>query len=123
LSSIQTDDLPISENKLTCIVGNLINNAFEAIIRAESRERLVRLHILQGNDLIIEVEDSGDGIKEDDFDKIFQRKYTQKSEPNHGIGLSLIDNIVDEVNGTIIVDESELGGALFSIYIPKSMNN
>ncbi|WED23897.1 sensor histidine kinase [Vibrio sp. JC009] len=120
MSSIQNDQLPITENKLTCIVGNLINNAFEAIVRSDSNERRVRLHIHQGKDLIIEVEDSGDGIKDADVDKIFKRGYTNKSEPNHGVGLSLIDTIVTQAGGTIIVEESELGGALFNIYIPDS---
>lgn len=120
MSSIQSDELPISENKLTCIVGNLINNAFDAIVRSEPEERLVRLHIHQGKDLIIEVEDSGDGIDEQDMDKIFQRNYTKKAEPNHGIGLNLIHNIVTKADGTIIVEDSELGGALFNIYIPDT---
>lgn len=121
MSSIQTDDLPISENKLTCIVGNLINNAFEAIVRSESEEKLVRLFVHQGENLLIEVEDSGDGIKEEDIDKIFERKYTKKTEPNHGIGLNLIHTIVTKANGAIIVEQSELGGALFNIYIPKQI--
>jgi two-component system cit operon sensor histidine kinase CitA len=120
MSEIYSDELPISENKLTCIVGNLINNAFEAIVRAEPEQRVVRVFIQQGSEFIIEVEDSGSGIAEQDIDNIFKRGVTAKNEPNHGVGLSLIDNIVKTANGTIIVEQSDLGGALFSIYIPTN---
>ncbi|PWI32679.1 hypothetical protein DI392_14820 [Vibrio albus] len=120
LSCIHSDCLPINENELNCIVGNLLNNAFESIVASEPEDRLVRLYIHQGNDLIIEVEDSGSGINESDIGKIFHRKYTNKEGPNHGIGLNLINNIVSSADGTIIVEGSELGGALFNIYMPIS---
>ncbi|PJC87241.1 hypothetical protein CSW98_04885 [Vibrio sp. HA2012] len=122
LCTVNENYLPISENELNCIIGNLLNNAFESIVSSEPNEKLVRLYISHGNDLIIEVEDSGNGITKSDVDKIFDREYTKKDGPNHGIGLNLIKNIVSEANGTIIVDESELGGALFSIYIPVIIN-
>ncbi|NIY91044.1 ATP-binding protein [Vibrio diazotrophicus] len=119
-SYVQSDTMPISENELNCIVGNLLNNAFEAIISTKGSDRTVRLYVYEGDDFIIEVEDSGCGISEQEIDKIFDRKFTRKKDPNHGIGLNLINNIVTSSNGTIVVDQSELGGALFSIYIPST---
>ena len=121
LSEIHTEQLPISENELTCIVGNLINNAFDSIVRSDPDSRVVRIHINQGKDLIIEVEDSGSGIDEASLDKIYERGYTAKNDPNHGVGLSLVKSIVTEANGAILVEDSELGGALFSIFIPSSV--
>ena len=121
LSTIQSDQLPIGENEIICIVGNLINNAFESIVRSNSESRVVRLYISQGKDLIIEVEDSGSGIDEANLEKIYERGYTAKNDPNHGVGLSLIKNIVTEASGDILVEESELGGALFSIFIPDNL--
>lgn len=122
LSTIYSENLPISENGLNCIVGNLLNNAFESIVESKPNERLVRLFCHQGKDLVIEVEDSGRGIHSSDIEKIFHRKYTHKEGPNHGIGLNLIKNIVSSADGTIIVEDSELGGALFNIYIPIDKN-
>lgn len=122
LSAIHSDNLPISEAKITCIIGNLINNAFEAIVKAQPSTRIVRLYIHHANELLIEVEDSGNGIRPEDIDKIFERSYTAKQGKNRGIGLNLIRQIVTNENGTIIVEESELGGALFNLYIPDNIH-
>jgi two-component system cit operon sensor histidine kinase CitA len=121
LSNVQAERLLINDKELTCIIGNLIDNAFEAIIRSNKQVRMVSLFANNlGDELIVEVADSGVGGCEDKIDLIFERGYSSKDDEEHGIGLSLVKEIVDNNNGHIIVEESELGGAMFTLFIPQS---
>ena len=72
-----------------------------------------------GQYIRIGVADTGEGIKKDIIDSIFEPYYTTK-EPGKGtgMGLALVHGIVESYGGKITV-ESKLGrGSLFSIYLP-----
>ncbi|WP_308128792.1 ATP-binding protein [Bacillus sp. sid0103] len=78
---------------------------------------------IAGQQLCISVQDTGIGIKAEDYQRIFERFYrSDKSRSRqmggHGLGLSIAKWIVDTHKGTIKVT-SELGkGSTFIIYIP-----
>lgn len=66
---------------------------------------------------IIEVEDNGCGIKEEDIDRIFDPFFTTRTAGT-GLGLSITKRIIEEHDGRIEV-ESKLGrGTKFTIYLP-----
>jgi sensor histidine kinase regulating citrate/malate metabolism len=110
----------IDREKIITILGNLIDNAFESVIKNEDKPKIVSLSMTDiGYDLIFEIEDSGSGIEDEIADKIFNRGVTTKGDKNRGIGLYLVANLVESLNGQIDIDESELGGVSFTIIIPK----
>lgn len=102
----------IDERELHSGISNIIKNAIEwakstVILKAYEKD---------GN-LIIEIEDDGEGIKEEDREKIFEPFYT-KRKSGTGLGLAIAKRVFVENGGNITVEESDLGGAKFLIQIP-----
>lgn len=109
----------ISNNVLVTIIGNLIENAIENINISNKENRDIDVLILDTNDAIkIKVNDTGTGIYERDIEKIFQRGFSTKGE-NRGIGLSILKESIDNLNGTIDVTTKLGEGTEFLITIPK----
>jgi sensor histidine kinase regulating citrate/malate metabolism len=115
-------DLPahVDRRHLVTVLGNLLDNAFEAVREAgESGE--VRLFLTDlGLDLIIEVEDSGQGIAPEVADRLFEKGVTTHGSTGRGMGLFLVRRAVGALGGEITFAKGELGGALFTVIIPKS---
>jgi two-component system, CitB family, sensor kinase len=120
-SSFKDVPVDISRDKLVTIIGNLINNAFEAVRENEKDEKKVSLFLTDlGKELIIEVEDNGRGINPGDFDRIYQEGFTTKrSNNNSGIGLSLVKNAIRDLGGYVTFSSDEGKGTIFTVAIPK----
>jgi len=71
----------------------------------------------------ITVSDSGPGIDEDDRQYVFDRFWRSPSAralPGSGLGLSIVAQVVAELQGTVAVDQDPvLGGARFTIHLPE----
>jgi sensor histidine kinase regulating citrate/malate metabolism len=109
---------------LVCILGNLLENAFEAL-QGKGGEKQVGLQITERRHFLwIKVCDNGHGIPRDQYQIIFQKGYTNKSDPNHGMGLFLIRNCLTELKGTITVLSRPDRMTLFVVKIPlEDLNN
>jgi PAS domain S-box-containing protein len=113
-------DVPaeISREKLVTILGNLIDNAFDAALQGKAKARVKLSMTDLGNDLVFEVEDSGRGIPAEHGEQIFEKGFTTKLN-DRGQGLYLVNKALQALGGQITLSDSELGGALFSVFIPK----
>lgn len=108
---------------LVTIIGNLIENAFEATVSKDDVEKNVNLSIQTEEDLIkIIVEDNGIGIEEENIEKIFKKNYSTKGD-NRGFGLSLIKNKVDVLLGNICIYSRKGEGTRIEVAIPKEEKN
>lgn len=108
---------------LVTIVGNLIDNALEAVAADPARDaRWVAVSIrIEADAVRIRVHDSGPGIEPAAFERIFEEGYTTKepgSQPMRGLGLALVHQVVRRRGGTISVEND--GGALFSVWLPAT---
>lgn len=114
-------DIPdeLNRNQLVTILGNIINNAFEAALAGDRPPRVDLFLSDFGTDLIFEVADSGAGIPEEMGERIFERGISNKRGTQRGYGLHLVSNALKALNGGISVQTAEIGGALFIIEIPK----
>lgn len=111
--------LNVNEDMMHQVWINLINNAIKYtddngridIIIDEFKDRVV-----------VEVKDTGRGIKEENVDKIFEKFYQEDSSHNsegNGLGLAIVKKIVELHKGTIEV-KSKIGeGSSFIVTIPK----
>ena len=107
---------------LLTALGNLIDNAIDAVqIRLPSKRRISVSFTDIGNDIIFEIEDSGDGISDDYALKLFDQGFTTKEGIHRGFGLALTKQMLAEVDGDLYVEEGELGGACFVVSIPKKL--
>lgn len=116
-------DIPetIRREHLVTVIGNILDNSFDSVLKGEPEKRRVKLSMTDlGNDLIFEVDDSGGGVKGDTVDRIFEKGYTTKNSEGHGMGLYLVKRTLDKIGGTVSVGTSELGGAAFTVIIPKT---
>lgn len=103
------------------ILMNLCKNAFQAMEKTERKELWIWL-TAKGNDAIrLQVSDTGCGIGDDAMQKIFEPFYTTKgSRQGTGLGLSVVQNMVTSVGGTICVESKAGEGTTFVIEIPQS---
>ncbi|WP_419787007.1 ATP-binding protein [Pseudodesulfovibrio sp.] len=116
-------DVPdwIKQEKIVTIVGNLLDNAFEAVLEQEKTRRNVFLSFTDlGNDIVFEVEDSGPGIPQERLDVIFEKGNSSKGTLRRGLGLYLVKQRLDELGGFISVSSNESDHTLFSVIIPKA---
>lgn len=118
-------DIPnnLNRHQLVTILGNVINNAFDAALAGEHPPRINLFMTDFGNDLIFEIEDSGHGVPESMVETIFDKGISTKSGEKRGYGLHLVKSSLQAMNGGISVQQSELGGALFIIEIPKQVDS
>jgi signal transduction histidine kinase len=97
-------------------ISNIIKNA------TEWADKKIRITVKQKrNQLIIEVEDDGVGIKDEDKERIFEPFFTKKLGGS-GLGLSIAKRFVIENKGYILIEKSDLGGAKFIISLPIVKN-
>lgn len=103
--------LPDSGNEeqmaaLITVVGNLVENALDAMQEQVEGEIHVMLHYQNGW-LTCEVSDDGPGIEADNLATIFEKGFSTKGE-NRGVGLFLLKQQTESIGGSVSV-ESEPG--------------
>ena len=114
--------LPDRVHALTTILGNLIDNAFDAVAGTPAPRR-VQVGIVETEDeLRMTVSDNGPGVPPALLPQMFQNGFTTKrgSLVQHsGLGLSLVQRTVAGIGGSITVSE-EAPGTTFLIALPRS---
>ncbi|WP_392565771.1 DcuS/MalK family sensor histidine kinase [Utexia brackfieldae] len=113
--------LPINNtsniHRLVTILGNLIDNGFEALQFVENKQLEVKLTI---DDVYVHiiVKDNGPGIPAEIMKKIFNKGYSTKGD-NRGFGLYLVLASLDELGGEITIhNEATQSGVCFMVSIP-----
>jgi signal transduction histidine kinase len=106
---------------LWLVVSNLVANAIDYTphggrVRLEIRGDAERVRIV--------VDDTGPGVPPDQREKIFEAFYrgpTAKGRrAGYGLGLSIVKKAVDAHGGTLLVEDSPLGGARFRVELPRA---
>jgi len=106
-----------SKNEMSRVISVLIKNAFEAIQSTGNISLAARSN---ADTAILEVSDSGVGVKQDHQDKIFTPFFSTKTSVGSGLGLSVAMKIVEDHGGRITFRSSETQGSVFRIQLPKA---
>ena len=101
--------------KMTAVLKNLLLNSIQSI----NNEGKISIRVVEKHGfIVIEVEDSGSKIPEDDIPKIFDPLFTTKQHGT-GLGLSICKKIIEKHGGLISARNNEVFGATFVIKVPK----
>jgi len=124
------EKIPIHANvdaaKIRQVIVNLVLNAIQAmpgggklkIIVKEADESAKYENKLPEKSLLISFSDTGHGIKQEDLNKIFDFYYSTKKDGS-GLGLAVVQQIIEEHNGLISVKSEVDKETTFSIYLPR----
>ena len=107
------------ENRIEQIIANLLDNSIS--FSENNKEIKVKLEIIDGNKIKLNVIDQGKGFKEKDTDKIFKRFYSNRPDKfgeHSGLGLNIVKNLVEYHSGTITAKNNQVKGANVEIIFP-----
>jgi len=118
-------DMALPSEMLITVIGNLLDNAFEAM--NENTDYKVRHELMFGiyskaDALLITVDDTGHGIKPEHLARIFEKGYSTKSD-NRGTGLYQVKAMVENFGGKIIVESQEYVGSSFTVSFTKEQQD
>lgn len=96
---IITDFSGIREHDLCRLLGNLLDNALEAVIQLREPLRYIDL-VIQGNEhrMLIEIENSSDRVISGDITEL---RTTKEDGQHHGLGLKNVSAIVENYEGNV----------------------
>ncbi|TGN18520.1 LIC_11548 family sensor histidine kinase [Leptospira idonii] len=115
------------------VINNLLKNAVEAIqsdynsseevdLWSPKMKKIRIMTKLQRKPLrrsiVIEIDDSGPGLKPEFKEKIFEPYFSTKENHGSGIGLAVVQKTIIDHHGHISVENSKLGGCKFRIELP-----
>ncbi len=121
-----TGELPegveVPARDLVTVLGNLVDNAFDAVVEQPVRRVGVRLEVA-GDAVRIVVGDSGPGLSEEDAARALERGWSTKASAGdpgglgagRGVGLALVGQVAKSHGGAVSVGRSDLGGAEFAV--------
>ncbi|AEH32999.1 Two component system histidine kinase [Vibrio anguillarum 775] len=118
----------INAEDIVTILGNLIDNAFDAtltMIRNEKRvtqeRRIIEVSLSDyGAEIILEVDDKGCGLPEQmSPQQLWQKGVSSKAKHNRGVGLHLVKQLADRYQGQLEMKSNQDVGTRVTVYLPK----
>ena len=111
--------IKVDVNMMRQVLINLIQNAQDAMINNTKKPSIKINTNKYKNYLILSIEDNGPGFSLDILKKAFEPYVTSKSHGT-GLGLAIVKKIIEEHEGTIVVENIKNGGANINIQLPIS---
>ncbi len=113
----ETCEMFVDKNKLSLVLNNIIVNALESMVATGGRLEISVL--IEGENLVVLIRDTGVGIRRENLDLIFEPFFSTKpAVEGAGLGLSVAYGTMKNLGGTITVVSEEGRGALFSVTLP-----
>lgn len=110
------------ENMIKRVIVHLVKNSVDFVPKINGKIS-IRVEKDGTSNFLFIVEDNGEGIHSEDFDKIFDKFYKGNSKQyrkygGSGLGLTICKGIIEEHGGRIWVDTNQKNGASFKFIIP-----
>lgn len=99
----------------------ILNNLIQNVISHSHADKIEIALSEQNRNIKILLSDNGIGIDKEDLKHIFDRLYKcdkGRSEKGSGLGLSIVHELVEKLNGTIVVDSTPGKGTIFTLFFP-----
>ena len=111
----------VHKDKIQQVLINLIKNAAQAIPSDRQGNIRVELHRV-GTSATLRIRDNGDGISEENREKIWEPFFTTKQDSGTGLGLDICKQIVQAHGGTIGCESESGTGTTFEIAVPATVD-
>ncbi|NQT69637.1 MAG: hybrid sensor histidine kinase/response regulator [Desulfobacteraceae bacterium] len=100
------------------IIDNLIKNAIDAMQHSAKKTLMIKTRF-EDNNVFMDITDTGEGIAQEDLDRIFSPDFTTKPVgKGTGLGLASVKTMVEGYNGEIQVESKKGQGTTFTIKLP-----
>lgn len=106
-------------HELVTIIGNLVENAFDAVSNSAQKEVELHMYCADGM-LYIDCSDTGEGICPEVRDCLFEKGVSNKGK-NRGFGLYLVKRSVEKLAGIIEFESRPGEGTVFTVKIPYAI--
>ncbi|MCH0568823.1 sensor histidine kinase [Streptomyces sp. MUM 136J] len=116
-------DRLVDPRGLVTIVGNLVDNALDAVAGTLHARVEVELRA-EGRTVVLTVCDTGPGIPVEHRELVFTEGWSTKRPPAHGkrgIGLPLVRRLAERQGGRAAVGDADGGGARFTVVLPEAL--
>ncbi len=117
-------DRLVDPRGLVTVVGNLVDNALDAVAGTPDARVEVELRA-EGRTAVLVVRDTGPGVPPERRELIFAEGWSTKEPPGHrerGIGLPLVRRLAHRHGGDARVGEAPGGGAEFTVVLPEALS-
>ena len=114
-------DMQLPSELLVTVIGNLIENAFEAMndnMDCDVQKELIFGIYSRPGAVLITTDDTGVGISEENLQRIFENGFSTKGE-GRGTGLYQVKEMVERYGGMISVESQEGVGSSFTVSFTK----
>ena len=113
-------DISIPSEVLVTVIGNLIENAFEAMndMNYDGQKELLFGMYSKPGALLITADDTGSGISDSNIERIFENGFSTKGS-GRGTGLYQVKNLIEAAGGKINVESQEGIGTSFTVSFKK----
>ncbi len=115
----QLEDIPIGEWEFCRILGNLIDNGFEALSNVNISKKVLTIQIYEAITVIeIRVRNNGAFVPEKMVNKIFEAGISSKKDKaDHGMGLYIVRKLLEDEGHSIVLEQE--GDVCFHITLKK----
>ncbi|MET0494220.1 MAG: sensor histidine kinase [Actinoplanes sp.] len=114
----QVDGSVVPSRDLLTVVGNLVDNALEAVAATPSPRRVRVLISHRDGEVLVQVTDTGPGMTADQAAAAFRRGWSTKPDQGHGVGLALVRQVAERYGGSYDVTPADGGGAVLTVHLP-----
>jgi signal transduction histidine kinase len=103
------------------IMENLLKNARDALASTGGSIKVSSMPVedREGGTVLITVSDTGEGIAAGRRERIFEHFYSTREEGS-GLGLSIVQRLVRDMNGSVDIESEEGAGTMFTVKIPMA---
>ncbi len=116
-SRLLRSDISVSSGDLVTIIGNLLDNAMDAMNEKEQPPKELTVGIFtKPGALVINVDDTGGGIPEENREKILENGFSTKGE-GRGTGLYAVSGLIKRYGGSMEIESEIDVGTSFTVSI------
>ena len=116
------DEIPFvsDASRINIVIKNIISNAVKYRKRDESQSFLKITVFTTNKKAVFIFQDNGEGITEENQGQIFNMFFrASERSDGSGLGLYIVKNVVEKLQGTIVVESEEKKGTTFTVELPN----